>query len=102
MANDIAIVRALDRSPGAAVFTDITLYQRNPQILRALRLLLPPAPEAAASAPVRLLLRYHTKIPATGQVECIEIPAEAPLPAGAQLLNVTPLPKDWVPDPSTW
>jgi hypothetical protein len=101
MANDVAIVRTLNRSPEPEVFTDIALYRRNPQILRTLRLLLPPPPEKAGAASPRFVLRYRTEAPATGQVEIIEI-GGTPVPDGAQALDITPLPKDWVPDPSTW
>jgi hypothetical protein len=100
MANDVAMVRTLNRFSEPEVFSDIELYEKHPQILRTLRLLLPPMPGAAGRG--RILLRYRTEEPATGQVESIELPADAAVPPDAVRLDVSPLPKDWVPDPSTW
>ncbi len=101
LGNSASIARELNRFSDPAVETDVVLLQRNPQILRALRLLLPPAPGAAQREGARLSIRY-TAGEGTGRITLTELDQGGAPPAGAQPLDVTPLPENWQPDPATW
>ena len=94
LGNDVAVVRALNRFTDTTVQTKVAVLQKNPQILRALRLLLPPAPGAAQRAGGRLVI-----VQRDGQIELTESPLDR---ENLAPLDVTPLPKNWVPDPRTW
>ena len=104
LGNDVEVVRELNRFTDTTVQTDVTVLQKNPQILRTLRLLLPPAPGAAQRESGRLSISFlhdSTSVP----YEKIQLTERAPeahaLPISLPL-DVTPLPKNWVPDPQTW
>jgi hypothetical protein len=98
-----ALARDLSRFSDTEVLTDVPMLQQMPQSLRALRLLHPPPPGETPPASGRLLitLRWSPDLPAD-ELALIELPPGESPPPNAQRLDVTPLPRDWVPDPSTW
>ncbi len=97
LGNSVAVAHELNRFTDPTVQTDVVLLQRNPQILRTLRLLLPPAPGAVQSESGRLFISA-----AAGRISLMELPPGTALPPGSHPLDVTPLPRNWVPDPGTW
>ncbi len=102
LANCLGAVRQLDRYSDETVFTDVPLLQSYPQPIRTLRLLHPPTP-GPKPRHGRLLLSYQRKDgKQTGEFVVTELSHTAEHPPGAVLMDVTPLPQDWVPDPSTW
>ncbi len=105
LGNDVEVVRALNRYSNTAVQTDVAVLQKNPQILRALRLLLPPSPDIAQTENERLFLNSPGGR-VTGKILLYEGHALAgetpPTSPNYTALDVTPLPKSWVPDPQTW
>jgi len=92
LSSSVNIVRELNRFSDQTARTDNAVYIKAPQALRTLRLLLPPSPTANPNTGGRLFI--------TDAVT--ELPIGAEPPAGSQIIDITPLPKDWVPDPSTW
>ncbi len=100
LGNSVDVTRELNRFADPTALTDIALYQRHPQILRTLRLLLPA--DAAPPATGQPFLHYRSANPPTGKVVLTALPPGTPDPSGSQPLDVTPLPKNWVPDPATW
>lgn len=103
LANGVAIARELNHFTDTTAVTDIALYQKHPQMLRTLRLLLPPAPGEPQRSSERLLITYRADVPQpTGQVRLTELPPGTAAPPDSQPLDVTPLPKNWVPDPDSW
>ena len=104
LGNDVEVVRDLNHFTDTTVQTDVTVLQKNPQILRALRLLLPPAAGAAPSESP-LYLHYVGGRP-TSRIHLVwlqVVPGETNQPPPRhEPLDVTPLPKNWVPDPQTW
>ncbi len=102
MANCLGAVRQLDRYADTVVLTDITLFHDFPQPIRTLRLLAPPRPEPKPHHG-RLFLSYKRKDGVTtGEIVVTELSRNDPRPPGSLLMDVTPLPQDWSPDPSTW
>ena len=104
LGNDVEVARELNRFTDTTVQTDVVVLQKNPQILRTLRLLLPPAPGAAQRESGRLSIAFvhdSTSVP----YEKIQLTERAPgasdMPKSLPL-DVTPLPKNWVPDAKTW
>jgi hypothetical protein len=80
----------------------LSFIYRFPQALRTMRLLVPPSPGQPQKHSGRLLLTYEEKDGRrTGQMIVTEFTGPNP-PPDAQPMEITPLPKDWVPDPSTW
>jgi len=102
LGNSVAIARELNRFTDTTVQTDVALLQKNPQILRALRLLLPPEPGAAQRESGRLLITVSEPELPNGKIQLIELSSDAAPPTNSQTLDVTPLPKNWVPEPGTW
>ncbi len=103
LANGVAIARALNAFTDPTALTDVALYQKHAQPLRTLRLLLPPAPGQPQRTSGHLLITHRPDVPRpTGQVRLIEVPPNTAPPPGSQPLDVTQLPKNWVPDPGTW
>ena len=90
--NRFAETSAPPRIWPATALTDSAVYKKAPQALRALRLLLPPPKDTISNANGRLLI--------TNTVT--ELAQGAEPPPGSQPIEITPLPKDWVPDPGTW
>ena len=105
LGNDVEVVRDLNRFTDTTVQTDVAVLQKNPQILRALRLLIPSAPGTTRRESGRLLIT-HPGLYSAGRIvsEEILIPAGQTFqpPPNSQPLDVTPLPKNWVPDSKTW
>ncbi len=105
LGNSVAVARELNLFSDTTVQTDVAVLQKNPQILRTLRLLLPPAPGETQGENGRLYVhgsaRTHDgKIHLGGQ-QLGEGELYQPAP-NHQPLDVTPLPKNWVPEPGTW
>jgi hypothetical protein len=98
LADQVTVARELNRYADEAVLTDVQLFKSHPQSIRSLRLLLPPKPGEAQTTSGRLMVR-HSSGP-TGndsRIELIELEPGTPLPFDAEVLEVTPLPKDWQP-----
>lgn len=102
LAHGVAVARELNAFTDTTALTDVALYQKHPQPLRTLRLLLPPAPGAPQRASGRLLITAADSAIADGKVRLFELPPAAAAPPASQPLDLTPLPKNWVPDPATW
>jgi hypothetical protein len=102
MSNCLGAVRQLNRYADQVVLTDVELFQRFPQPIRTLRLLVPPEP-GPKPRHRRLLLSYKRKDGIqTGELAVTELARNEKRPPAAFLMDVTPLPDGWVPDPSTW
>jgi hypothetical protein len=103
LASSVGVVKELNPYSDTTALTDVTVYQKAPQALRTLRLLLPPAAGTTPRPSGHLLI---TRDPADtdrpGATTVLELAPDAPPPPGSQQIEITPLPKDWVPDPSTW
>lgn len=92
LSQSVHIARDLNRFPDTTARTNNPVYRKAPQALRTLRLLLPPDAATGAEASERLFI---TDV-------LTQLPPGAEPPTGSQVIDTTPLPKDWVPDPSTW
>jgi hypothetical protein len=102
MANCLGAVRQLDRYADQVVLTDIELFQRYPQPIRTLRLLSPPPP-GPKPRHRHLLLTYKRKDGIkTGEIVVVELARDEKHPLGSSLVDITPLPQGWNPDPSFW
>ncbi len=105
LGDDVGFVRELNHFTDTTVLTDVAVLQKNPQILRTLRLLLPPEPGAAQRESGRLVVNYFGKRPARkiqlGELQVVPGETYEP-PPRHEPLDVTPLPKNWVPDSKTW
>jgi hypothetical protein len=102
LSNCVGAVQQLNRYANQVVLTDVDFFQRYPQPIRTLRLLIPPdsGPKPKAR---RLLLSYKREDgKQTGEFTVTELANDQKRPPGAVLMDVTPLPEGWVPDPSTW
>lgn len=84
-----AVVRELNHFTDTTALTDVPLYQTSPQPIRALRLLLPPHDDEPRASGRLLITRGHV------------VETDAP-PPQARTIDITPLPRDWIPDPATW
>jgi hypothetical protein len=103
LASSVGVVRDLNRFSDATALTDVAVYQKSPQALRTLRLLLPPpADSGRRESGLLLITRDGQRSARPGETALLELPDGTPPPPGTQSIEVTPLPKDWVPDPSTW
>ena len=92
------VARELNRYTDETVLTDVQLFKSHPQSIRSLRLLMPPKPGETPTTSGRLMIR-HTSGP-TGtdsRIELIELEPGTPPPFEADVLDVTPLPRDWQP-----
>ncbi len=108
MANCLGAVRQLNQYADAVVLTDAAINAEGksladfPQSIRTLRLLVPPSPGPKPHHR-HLLLTYKEKDgKRTGEFTVVELSRAQKRPPAAVLMDVTPLPQDWVPDPSTW
>jgi hypothetical protein len=98
----VEVVRALNRFDDAEVRTDVPFYAKHAEPLRALRLLLPPAPRETPRLSGRLFIsRGMANATGTDEITLLELPATAPLPPVPRI-DVTPLPPGWIPPPETW
>ncbi|MEP6667808.1 MAG: hypothetical protein ABJF10_01560 [Chthoniobacter sp.] len=99
LATSVSVVQKLNHFPDTTALTNFAVYKRSPQTLRTLRLLLPAAPTGESG---RLLITNDRSAGQPGVIAVTELAPDASPPAGSQQIDTTPLPKDWVPDPSTW
>jgi hypothetical protein len=103
LANSVSVVRQFDRFGVATVFTTVAVYQKSPQALRTLRLLLPPDPGAPLDIRHQpFVTRASGNETKPGEAIVLELPSISLPPRGSQEIEVTPLPEDWVPDRKTW
>jgi len=100
LASSVSVARELNRFSETTALTDVPVYEKSPQALRTLRLLLP----AAGNRPNTNGRLYITNSGAAKPAETtvIELDQHAAPLSGVSSIDITPLPKDWVPDPSTW
>lgn len=103
----VALAKALNAYDDTTALTDLRMngldqadedfYQRYPQALRSLRLLMPPTPGVPQKHSGHLLIRYG---PGPGgpetHLEVIDL-GDAPPPKGAEPMDITPLPEGWEP-----
>ena len=101
MRSAVELTRMLNAYEDSAAHTDIDFFKQYPQPLRTVRLLLPPETNQPKQKSGRLLITYaETNGVKNGRMIVTEW-NNAP-PPKATLMDITPLPRDWVPDPSTW
>lgn len=101
--DSVAVARAMNDFTDTDALTDVPLFQKYPQPIRTLRLLLPPAPGQPQRESGRLFVTYRKKDgKTTGELILTELPAGSERPANSTYFDIAPLPRDWVPDPSTW
>jgi hypothetical protein len=101
MRSAVDLTRSLNGYADTIAYTDIPNLEKYPQSLRTVRLLIPPASEENRRFSGRLLITFAVENGVkTGRMIVREIePAEKP-PGGT--IDITPLPRNWVPDPATW
>jgi hypothetical protein len=92
LSTSVNIARQLNAFSDTQALTNVAVYKKAPQALRTLRLLLPPAAAATRRMSGHLFI---TDI-------VTELSRDAEPPPGSDAIDVTPLPKNWVPNPSTW
>jgi len=103
LASSVGVARELNGFSDTTALTDVAVYQKAPQALRTLRLLLPPPPNPARSASGHLFITHDPQgAERPGETKLIELAPDAPAPPGSRPIDITPLPKDWVPDRATW
>lgn len=112
MKNAAQVVRALNQYEELGAWSDINYgsdiekhkinFKKFPQILRTIRLLIPPdgTPQRRSEGGLFITFRRENGVQ-TGEMIVQELGKEKP-PEGAYYFNVAPLPKQWDPDPSTW
>ncbi len=101
--DSVAIAREMKNFTDTEALTDIPLFQKYPQPIRTLRLLLPPAPAQPQRESGKLFVTYRKKDGKnTGEIILAELPADSERPANSTYFDIAPLPSDWVPEPSTW
>lgn len=99
LADQVAIVRELNQYPNPVVVTDVPMFQRFPQALRSLRLLMPPQPGQTHTPGQRLMIRHRSGPQGVDSaVEVIAIPPGMQPADGATPIDVTPLPAHWEPE----
>jgi hypothetical protein len=102
MRNAVAVTRALNAYSDTVAYTEVDFFKTYPQPLRAVRLLIPPAPGATQRKSEGLLISYARENGVkTGHMIVTDLRGAKP-PEGSQIMDITPLPRDWVPDPATW
>ena len=97
LANQVRVVRELNRYGNTRVTTDVIAYQKYGQALRALRLLIPPEPGVARTENPHLVIRNRAG--PTGRDSVIEL-SQAKRETGTarwKSIDVTPLPPRWEP-----
>jgi hypothetical protein len=101
LASSVNVVRTLNRYADSTALTDVDVYEKAPQALRTLRLLLPPASDNLPNTDGRLFIT-HSGAAKPAETAVIELDQKAAPVPGLTSIDITPLPKDWVPDPATW
>jgi hypothetical protein len=98
----VEVVHELNRFAEVEVHTVVPFYAKHSEPLRALRLLLPPLPgETTRLSGLLLVSRKKTDVTGGGEIVVLDLTGEAPLPASTAI-DVTPLPRGWIPPPDTW
>lgn len=103
LSDSVSVAVNLNRYSNTTALTDVAVYQKSPQALRTLRLLLPPSANPPPNESGHLRITDNPAI--AGQLRhpvVIELAPGTPPPPGDHRIDITPLSKDWVPDPSTW
>lgn len=100
LGDSVAVVEALRDYPAdMPAVTDIDLYQRFPQTLRSLRLLVPPTAPTTGTPrrgePMVLIRFRRESEPGMPKVEVVGAFTRADIPSGARRINVAPLPEGW-------
>lgn len=99
--DSVEVARDLNNFSDAEVRTEIPFYAKHPQSLRALRLLYPALPGASPHSRSGLWITDPPHIDGHFLNPALEygpgLPSEP-----APLIDVTPLPRDWIPAPDTW
>jgi hypothetical protein len=93
LGRQVEVARRLNSFTDTTAYTTAPLYQKYPQALRALRLLIPPPSGQPQHANGKLLIapfRFTSEV-------TLELDSDT---SDAQPLDITPLPKGWHPD--TW
>ncbi|QOV89849.1 hypothetical protein [Humisphaera borealis] len=89
---------ALNNYADDQVMTDVSFYQRFPQAMRSLRLLMPPKAGKDRPTAGNLVLTFGDGPNGPGtKLVVIEARTAAQVPADAKPLNVRPLPNGWLP-----
>lgn len=97
LANQVRVARDLNRYSDARVMTDVLMYQKYGQSLRALRLLVPPDPGTVQTHSGQLVIRNRAG--PTGRDSVIELSQatrETKTPRWKPM-DVAPLPAGWEP-----
>lgn len=99
----VELAGALNRFSDTEALTDVPMLQEAPQCLRTLRLLYPATSGETPRAHGRLFITLHWApgVPAD-EMTLIETAAGESTGTNARTLDLTPLPRNWVPDPGTW
>jgi hypothetical protein len=101
LASSVNVTRTLNRYADSTALTDVAVYEKSPQAIRTLRLLLPPAGTDLPNTDGRLFIT-NSGAAKPAETTVIALDQKAIPPAGLKSIETTPLPKDWVPDPATW
>lgn len=102
LTSSVSVAQRLNQFPDTTALTDVAVYKKSPQALRTLRLLLPPAADAKPNESGHLLITNDHSGGKPGETTVTELSLDAPSSASREQVDIKPLPKDWVPDPSTW
>jgi hypothetical protein len=102
LSSSVAVARALNSFSDSTALTDVPVYIKAPQAVRALRLLLPPSASVRKSSG-GLFITRNPPLPRTpGEAIVLELGPDVALSPNARQIDISPLPEGWVPDPSTW
>ncbi len=101
LASSVSVTRTLNRYADSTALTDVAVYEKSPQAIRTLRLLLPPASDHLPNTNGRLFIT-NSGAAKPAETTVIALDPKATPPPDLQSIDTTPLPKDWIPDPSTW
>ncbi|HEY3900423.1 MAG TPA: hypothetical protein VGM54_17580 [Chthoniobacter sp.] len=101
LASSVNVTRTLNRYADSTALTNVAVYEKSPQALRTLRLLLPPTGANLPNTHGHLFIT-HSSVAKPAETTVIVLDQTAPPPSGLPSIDTTPLPKDWVPDPATW
>ncbi len=100
--NAVELTKALNEFEDTVAYTAVDVFKTYPQPLRTVRLLIPPQADRPQRKSKGLLITYAQKDGKnSGEMIVTELNGASP-PAGAKVMDVSPLPRDWVPDPATW
>ena len=98
----VDVVHELNRFADAEVHTDVPFYAKHSEPLRALRLLLPPLPgETTRLSGLLLVTRRTTMLTGGDEIAVLDLTGKAPLPPSTAI-EVSPLPRGWIPPADAW